>query len=213
MKVKYIEKPYNKFIQLRKNDEYTIVDHINVSEKKAKKLIEKLSKYCYLITYQGSKFFDIEEIFYDTDNKNYQRLIDLNRPKTLEIKLQKIFLNEIESENYLVINTKQFHKNSEIKLKLKREPEDWQVNQILQQENISLPLLSPSYILSYTRILLYQPHNQTTVYIDLDIYPEINHKKNAKITVISNKRKNPITKLIKKQLKSRKNYPQTVSSY
>lgn len=197
MRDNYIEKPFKKFTELTSVKDYFIKDVVNLSEDNAKKLLNNLKEHCYLIVHDKTKFFDIEETFYDSENLRYQRLINLKRKKTIQVKTQKIHLNDETQEHSLLIDYKNFHKNKQLKINIKKEIEDWELNTILQTKNLSFPLLKKTHTISYTRIYLYQPHTNTKIYIDLDLYLENKPLPEAKVTIISNMRNNPITKKIK----------------
>jgi len=197
MRNNYLEKPFQKFLELSYTQDYFIKDVIHLSEKNAKTLLNNLKEHCYLISYNQTKFFDIEETFYDAEDLRYERLKRLKRKKTIQVKTQKIHLNNEIQENNLLINYQSFHKNRQLSIKLKKEVEDWEINAILQTKSLSFPLLKHTHSISFTRVYLYQPHTKTKIYIDLDFYSENKQLPEAKVTVISKMRNNPITKKIK----------------
>lgn len=197
MNNKFIEKPYQKFLEIKQKKDH-FKETFPLTETQAQTLLIKLKKYCYLISHKDTKFFDIEETFYDSNDQRYYRQIQLNRPKTLQIKTQKIHLTESKENNLLIINFKSFHKHKQLQIPLTKQTKDWQINSILQQNNLSFPLLKPTQTISFTRVFLYQPHSNTKIYIDLDIFSEDTQTPEAQVTIISSTRKNFLAKSIKK---------------
>lgn len=200
MNDKFIEKSYQKFINLPQKKDHYIEESFSLTEEQAQTLLVKLKKYCYLITHQDTKFFDIEETYYDAEDLRYERQIKLNRPKTLQIKTQKIHLNDQETNLKLIINYKTFHKTKALNIPLKENFQEWQINTLLQHKNLSFPLLKPKHSLSFTRVNLYQPHSDTKIHIDLDLYSEEKNTPEAKVTIISNQRNNFLTRALRKEL-------------
>lgn len=204
MKNKFIEKPYQKFLQLQETNSYFIESILELPESKLSKTLQILQNYCYLITNKDQKYFDIQETFYDTEDQRYTRSKRLNRPKSIELKSQSIQIKNT-TKNQFIIKYNNFHKTKELKLDLKTPNiEEWKINATLQNLKLSFPYIQKQRTEFFTRIILYQPHTKTKIHIDFNKHIQAKQTENTldkiKITTISQHRINPIYKKLKTHL-------------
>ncbi len=199
MNNKFIEKPYQFFLTKTKKPSFYLEDSYKLNSNKLPFLLHKLSKFCYLITDNDQKIFDIEKEFYDTAENNYERLIRLNRPKQIQVFIQKTYLKQ-KIEKTLTIRYKNHHKHQYLKIPIStyKKVEDWHINSLLQQKNLNFPLLRQTHEQSLSRIILLQPHSNTIIHIDFDITLNQTEKPYTKITIQSESRNNQLSKLIQK---------------
>jgi hypothetical protein len=208
MKHKFIEKPYQQFIQIQHNNTNTIETSFEFNEHKLPQLLKLLKNYCYLISNPTTKYFDIVESFYDTSTQKYTRLQRLNRPKQITLKTQSIHTSTSKKHNYFIIKYTNFHKTKQLKFQLKQaNTPDWKINASLQKLNMSFPYIQKQRTESFSRIILYQPHSKTKVHIDFDKHIQSNSTETniekIKITIISQSRNDKLIRHIKKIISQR----------
>lgn len=186
---------YQAFLSLPETKDYHIQETIFFHKEKLPHILQILQKYCYLIQNQNQKLFDIEETTYDTEDKKYHRLQLLNRPKQIKVNTQTIHLENPQTN--FVLTYQNFHKTKLIQIPLPQtEIEPWKLNTLLQQTSVSLPYLTPQYTESFTRLYLYQPHQNTKIYLDIDLNLQTNYQDQIRLTLLSPRRKRHLLKIL-----------------
>ena len=200
------------FLNIQNNHFFNYHKEFFLRTDQLQSLLHNLNHFCYLISEKNQSIFETQLDFYDTDQLEYSKKEIQQRPNRIQVFKQNIHTTSNILSSLNIENIK-FSKTKTLNLPCKTSLNELQINQFIQTHQIITPYLYYSHSISFDQIILFQPHSNTQISLQINTYKSTNlnelpiHPNLIRIKTISPKRNNQILNLIKSQTKKSSTSP------